>query len=271
LLITSPIGCRRVLITDDYFPVFMRPNVTLETDSITEINPNGINTDSNVHHDLDLIVLATGFKTTQFMYPIKIYGTSGISIDEVWTQLGGGASAYLGITIPSLPNFSIMFGPNTNLGHNSIILMIEAQSLYINTMIRKILQAKRFNKTLTLSPRKEVVEGYNAKIQGRLKNSSFADERCNSWYKEKGSGKITNNWAGTVVEYQKRTCGIEWDREFLIGGSGAEGLRREGMTGWKRVVEETQVTNRMIGWGSVFAVVVVVGGEFFRRGILRVR
>jgi len=79
---------------------------------------------------LDLLVLATGFKTTQFMYPIKIFGKNGKSIEEIWKD---GASAFLGMTVPELPNFGMLYGPNTNLGHNSIILMIEAQALYITS------------------------------------------------------------------------------------------------------------------------------------------
>ncbi len=101
------IGCKRVIITDDYFPTFARPNVVLETEPIKEITPRGVRVESGQEHDFDLLVLATGFKTTQFMYPIKIYGSDGKSIEDVWAS---GASAYLGMTVPSLPNFSMLYG-----------------------------------------------------------------------------------------------------------------------------------------------------------------
>jgi cation diffusion facilitator CzcD-associated flavoprotein CzcO len=101
------VGCKRVIITDDYFPVFARENVTLETSHIKEITPNGVSVEGDKEYDFDLLVLATGFKTTQFMYPIKIYGRQGKSIEDLWAS---GASAYLGMTVPSLPNFSLLYG-----------------------------------------------------------------------------------------------------------------------------------------------------------------
>jgi cation diffusion facilitator CzcD-associated flavoprotein CzcO len=106
------VGCKRVIISDDYFPTFTRPNVALETSPIIEITPNGIGVEDGQHHTFDLIILATGFKTTQFMYPIKIYGTNGTSIEDIWAS---GASAYLGMTVPSLPNFSMLYGTSSSL------------------------------------------------------------------------------------------------------------------------------------------------------------
>jgi cation diffusion facilitator CzcD-associated flavoprotein CzcO len=100
------VGCKRVIITDDYFPTFTKENVTLETSPILEVTQNGVTTEAGAQ-DFDLLVLATGFKTTQFMYPIKIYGTNGKSIEDVWSS---GASAYLGMTIPELPNFGMLYG-----------------------------------------------------------------------------------------------------------------------------------------------------------------
>jgi cation diffusion facilitator CzcD-associated flavoprotein CzcO len=101
------VGCKRVIITDDYFPTFTRENVTLETSPIKQITSAGVLVNGDKEHDFDLLVLATGFKTTQFMYPIKIYGSGGKSIEELWSS---GASAYLGMTVPSLPNFSMLYG-----------------------------------------------------------------------------------------------------------------------------------------------------------------
>lgn len=141
--------------------------------------------------------------------------------------------------------------------------MIEAQSLYINNLIRHILHAKSLGKTLRLSPREEVAVKYNKELQERLGTSSFADERCRSWYKD-DAGRITNNWAGDVVEYQKRTCNIDWEKEFLIGGTGADIVRKEGKVGWKRVIEETQISNAALGMGTVLAVAATVGGYMYR-------
>lgn len=101
------VGCKRVIITDDYFPTFRRENVNLETTPIVEISPQGVKVEGGKEYEFDLLVLATGFKTTQFMYPIKIFGSNGTSIEDAWAT---GASAYLGMTVPSLPNFSMLYG-----------------------------------------------------------------------------------------------------------------------------------------------------------------
>ena len=103
------LGCRRIVISDDYYPMFTLDHVDLETSPIQEITEKGIRVDGK-EYDLDLIVYGTGFKTTQFMYPIKIYGQDGKSLEEIWED---GASAYLGMTVPHLPNFSMLYGNST--------------------------------------------------------------------------------------------------------------------------------------------------------------
>jgi len=170
----------------------------------------------------------------------------------------------------------MLYGPNTNLGHNSIILMIEAQSRYITTLIAPVLSARSANQTLSLSPKPAVVAAYNARIQAILQNSSFNDPDCNSWYKNE-AGLITNNWSGTVVEYQKQLEEVDFG-EYEVEGSGvgvvlkkeggAREVRRVG-----RVREETVVGD---GWVAVLGVVslgaVVAAGWVLRgsRG-LRIR
>jgi cation diffusion facilitator CzcD-associated flavoprotein CzcO len=101
------VGCKRVIVSDDFYPTFTRENVLLETTAIKLITEKGIEVEGGEEHEFDLLIYATGFKTTQFMYPIKIYGTDGQSLEKIWAS---GASAYLGITVPSLPNFSMLYG-----------------------------------------------------------------------------------------------------------------------------------------------------------------
>ncbi|KAG9234740.1 cyclohexanone monooxygenase [Amylocarpus encephaloides] len=257
------IGCKRVIITDDYFPTFRQDNVTLETSPLQEIVANGVSVEDGKTHEFDVLILATGFKTTQFMYPIKIYNAIGEPLEKIWSS---GASAYLGLTVPSLPNFAMLYGPNTNLGHNSIILMIEAQALYINELIKRVKGARDNGGSLRIKPKSHVVEKYNKEIQSRLAQSAFADPNCNSWYKN-DAGLITNNWCDAVVPYQKLTNSIRWD-EFEISGSGAEGVAREGKTSWPRVIEETQVSNAMILIGLITAAGAVTAG-LLARGSLK--
>lgn len=252
-----PFSCKRILVSDDYYPAMTRDGVTLETGSIAQITPAGVKIDNGSSYDLDLVILATGFRTTQFMYPIKIYGAGGYSLEEAWAK---GASAYLGITAQNLPNFAMLYGPNTNLAHNSLILQIEAQSLYINTLISAVLSSKRQGKTLRLEPKQEVVEEYNHEVQARLANSTFADPNCTSWFKDE-SGRITTNWYGSAISYQNRTNFVDWN-DFEILGTAAPDLKKKGQTRWRRVVEETQVSNRMAGLASL-GVIAVCAAAFY--------
>lgn len=106
-------GCKRVIISDDYYPALTRDNVSLETRPITRITERGIEVEGDDEQEYDLIILATGFKTVEFMYPIKVYGANGRSLEDIWKD---GARAYRGVTVEDLPNFGMFYGPNTNLG-----------------------------------------------------------------------------------------------------------------------------------------------------------
>jgi hypothetical protein len=193
------------------------------------------------------------------MYQIKITGSAGRSLADVWS---GGAKAMYAMVVESLPNFAMLYGPNGNLGHNSIILMIESQSRYINALIKEVLKAKTEGRSLTISPKKERVEEYNRTIQKVLQNSSFADPNCTSWYKDEKTGLITNNWSGTVVDYQKMLSKVDWS-DYDLSGNGAEGLAEGKTTKVGRVVEETMVSYRTMGLTAV-SVLAVAGGLALR-------
>ena len=247
-----PFSCKRIIVSDDYYPAMRRENVVLETNPIREVTPTCVSMANEDHHTLDLLILATGFRTTQFMYPIRIFGAGGRPLSEAWSK---GASAYLGITVENLPNFGMLYGPNTNLAHNSLILQIEAQSLYINTLIASVLDSKRQGKTLRLEPKSEIVEMYNDEVQARLANSTFADPNCTSWFKDE-NGRITTNWCGSAIQYQERTNFVDWSDYEILGSAAAE-VEKKGQTRWKRRVEETQISDRVIGIAATgFAVCV---------------
>lgn len=111
-------GCKRVIITDDYYPTLARENVDLETRQITRITDKGIEVEGAGEQEYDLIILATGFKTVDFMYPIQVFGSNGRTLEDIWK---GGAKAYYGITVEDLPNFGMFYGPNTNLGEQFLL------------------------------------------------------------------------------------------------------------------------------------------------------
>lgn len=251
-----PFSCKRIIVSDDFYPTLLQPNVSLEVSSISHITSTGIQMKSGKHHDVDLLILATGFKTTQFMYPIRIFGSHGVSLSDIWAA--NGASAYLGMTVPTLPNFGMLYGPNTNLAHNSLILQIEAQSLYINCLIGSVLASKRDGHTLTLQPKPNVVEGYNREVQSRLGESTFADPRCTSWFKDE-KGRITTNWCGSAVDYQRRTNFVDWSDYDILDGEGNQ-IEKRGQTRWKRRVEETQVSDRTLAIGAGLTMLAVMVG-----------
>ncbi|KAN0095166.1 FAD/NAD(P)-binding domain containing protein [Hyaloscypha variabilis] len=255
-------GCKRVLTSDDFYVAMDKANVLLETSSIERFTPEGISAGGTVY-EFDLIVLTTGFRTTEFMFPMKIYGVAGQAIDKLWHEQGG-ARAYLGISVESLPNFAMLYGPNTNLGHNSIILMIEAQSRYISTLVNPVLQARRKGALLCIQPNPQRIASYNEEVQERLGKTAFADPACNSWYKN-DKGIITNNWYGTVVEYQKQTSIIVWD-DYIVCGSGSGLALPRGKVKIGGVVEEVRVMHCLVSL-SALALLAIFGGKLYKRTI----
>lgn len=146
---------------------------------------------------------ATGFETTSFLTPMQVRGLGGEVLNETWAA--NGAEAYLGITHTGFPNFFMMYGPNTNLGHNSIIVMIEAQTRYLLSCLDRLdaLDAQ------SLNVKQNVQRSYNTWVQDRLKDSVWANvDQC--WYKDE-NGKITNNWVGRTTEYRKKTKSMNPD------------------------------------------------------------
>lgn len=191
-----PIGAKRVLFSDDIYEGLNRANVEVLTESIKKIESNGIRTQDNELHECDVLIYATGFDASTFLTPMMVRGKDNVVLNDIWQREG--AEAYLGVTHKGFPNFFMMYGPNTNLGHNSIIIMIESQTRYILSC----LQALDDNNAKTLDVKPEVQAVYNQEIQDRMKDKiwSAVDK---SWYKT--AGKVTNNWVGRTGEYIKRT------------------------------------------------------------------
>jgi hypothetical protein len=174
-----------------------------------------------------------------------------------------GPRALYGMCVEDMPNFAQLYGVNSNLGHNSIILMIEAQSRYINGLIGPVLEARAGGRALSLTPRLDVLDRYNATLQSELQRSAFGDPRCHSWYKN-DAGLITNNWSRTVVEYQKMVETVDL-ADFVVDGSGAERVRGKTKVHVGRVREETLVSDRalVLATGAV-TTAALLGGWMLR-------
>jgi cation diffusion facilitator CzcD-associated flavoprotein CzcO len=194
---TYPIGCKRILISDDYYQALTQPNVELVTEAVSAITPSGVKTADGAEHACDVIVYGTGFDTTHFLAPLEIHGQGGRTLSEAWKD---GAEAYLGVTVSGFPNLFMLYGPNTNLGHNSIIVMLEAQADYIVKCLRELRRRKA--KALDVKPAAQTA--FNVRLQTDLEATAWAGD-CSSWYKT-ASGKITNNWSDDTAAYRKRTA-----------------------------------------------------------------
>jgi cation diffusion facilitator CzcD-associated flavoprotein CzcO len=187
-----PVGCKRILISDDYYEALRRPNVDVVTTPIARIARDGVVLQDGTTVPADTILFATGFEATSFLAPMTIEGIGGRALHDAWRD---GAEAYLGVAVADFPNLFLLYGPNTNLGHNSIIFMIECQVDYvvrcIQTMMRR--RVSRF------AVRRDVMSRYNETLQRVLAQTTWTAS-CGSWYKT-ASGKVTNNWSGFTVEY----------------------------------------------------------------------
>jgi len=191
-----PIGAKRILISDDYYQALGRKNVEVVTGAIERVTEDGIVTRDGRSVPADVIIFATGFESTAFLVPMRIEGLEGRVLEEVWKD---GAEAYLGVSVAGFPNFFMLYGPNTNLGHNSIIFMIECQVRYIMDCLRALAERD----LAWLDVRTDVMRSYNERLQAILARSVWA-KVGKSWYK-RADGRITNNWSGSTVEYWWRT------------------------------------------------------------------
>jgi cation diffusion facilitator CzcD-associated flavoprotein CzcO len=189
-----PIGCKRIIISDDYYPAVSQPNVAIVDTAIEQVEAKGIRTRDGTLHEVDVIVYATGFETHSFIGQLDVTGRGGRALRDAWKD---GPEAYLGLSVAGFPNLFILYGPNTNLGHNSIIAMLECQFDYVLQALPEVEKAP-------LSVKPDVMARFNTELQNSLQGTSW-DGGCNSWYKNK-NGKIINNWTGTVEDYKAATA-----------------------------------------------------------------
>ena len=188
-------GCKRVLISDDYWAAFERENVELVTDPIEEIRASGIETKDGRLHEVDAIVLATGFALGLSKAPFPVTGRGGRTLDEAWQ---GGAVAYQGMAVSGFPNWFILMGPNTGPGHTSVLVFTEAQIEHTLQAIRLL----RDRGAKYVDVRQDVQDRYNAKIQGRMKYMVWSSG-CKSWYLSP-DGSNHALYPGFAAEYAAR-------------------------------------------------------------------
>ncbi len=201
-----PLGAKRILFSDNYYSAIEENDVQIVTDRIEKITERGVVTTGGVLHEVDTIIYATGFQTNDFLTPMRVTGRDGAVLNEVWRD---GPEASLGMTVAGFPNLFFLYGPNTNLGHSSIIVMIEAQVRYVMSCLKQM----REQGIAAVDVKRETQERYNREMQARLAESSWATVG-DSWYVH--NGKVTNNWPGRTTEYRKRTRECDLSEYELI-------------------------------------------------------
>ena len=190
-----PIGCKRILLSDDYLSVFSRPGVALVSQPIRRITPGGIETDDGAHHEADVLIYGTGFAATEFLAPMRIRGRGGRELNEAWRA---GAEAYLGVAVPGFPNFFMLYGPNTNLGHNSIVYMLESQVEHVMRCRREMIAAG----AASIEVEPAAHRRFNARLHARLAGAVW--QGCSSWYLDR-HGRNSANWPGFTFSYRALT------------------------------------------------------------------
>lgn len=192
------LGCKRVLVSDDFYPTLTRSNVELVSNGIAEVREHSIVTSDGVERPVDVLIFGTGFRATEPLIGIRLVGREGVEIHDAWRER---MSAYLGITVSGFPNLFLLLGPNTGLGHNSVVLMIEAQVRYVMSCLALM---KRRKKNV-LEVREESQKQFVTDIHRRLQGTVWQSGGCHSWYQDQRTGENTTLWPGSVVSYVRKT------------------------------------------------------------------
>jgi cation diffusion facilitator CzcD-associated flavoprotein CzcO len=188
-----PLGCKRLIYSNDFLPALSQPKCELVTEPITRITPQGIVTADGRERALDALVCATGFDTVQLLSSVRVHGRGGRTLREAWSQ---GPEAHFGITVAGFPNLFLMLGPNTATGHTSTLLYIEPEVDYAIACMQRLLAGGE--RWLDVKP--EVLRAHNDGLQARLRGSVWTT--CSSWYRTEG-GKVVALWPGFTDEYRR--------------------------------------------------------------------
>jgi cation diffusion facilitator CzcD-associated flavoprotein CzcO/acetyl esterase/lipase len=205
------IGCKRVLLSDDWYPALTCPNVTVVDGALVGVGPTtAIGADGRAHR-VDLLVLATGFRVTEPAFARRVRGRDGVLLADVWTPTMG---AHLGTTVTGFPNLFVLLGPNTGLGHSSVVLMIEAQLDHLCNAVR----AMDAYGAVAVEPYAEAQREYIAAVRTAMATTVWTTGGCDSWYVD-GSGRNSTLWPGSVGAFRRRVAPFDAAEYALVGAS----------------------------------------------------
>jgi cation diffusion facilitator CzcD-associated flavoprotein CzcO len=191
------IFCKRIILSNDWYPAIQAPNVDIVSSGVREVREHSIVSGDGVEREIDTLIFATGFRPAELPIAERIRGRGGRSLAEVWA---GSPQAYLGTSVSGFPNLFLFYGPNLNLGHSSIVYMLESQTNYALDALRTM----RMRGAAEFEVRAEAQDAYNEEIQERLARTVWNNGGCGSWYFD-STGRNSIQWPGFTFEFRRRT------------------------------------------------------------------
>jgi cation diffusion facilitator CzcD-associated flavoprotein CzcO len=196
---SDEVGCKRIMLTDDWYPTLTRPNVELVSDRIAEVTPTAVRTDDGRERPADVLVLATGFKTHGFVAPMEVVGAEGRTLADAWSPT---ARAYLGMSVPGFPNMFLLYGPHTNGGSGSVIYTIEAGMAHVLAALEQLERAG----AQSIEVRREAADAFDRELRDALAGTVW-HSGCTNWYIDE-NGNDPNQWPWLWSTYRRRTASL---------------------------------------------------------------
>ncbi len=192
------LGCKRVLVSDNFYPAVSQPNVDIVTHPITALTPRGVVTAEGKEHEVDVVIFGTGFKVQAYPFGHKVRGRTGKTLAETWEKT---MFAHVGTTVPGFPNLFLLAGPNTALGHSSVLLMMEAQVEHVMGALRHM----RTTGARTVEPREDATAAFVAAVDKEMRGTVWTSGGCKSWYLD-AHGRNSALWPGFTFTFVRRVA-----------------------------------------------------------------
>jgi hypothetical protein len=211
LISTERLGCKRLLISDDWLPMFRKPNVRLVSSPVVEVLAGGLKTADGREHPADVVIFATGFATNDFLpnIDVRVKGRAK-SLHETW---GDTPHAYKGVMVSGFPNLGLVYGPNTNVNHTSVLALMECALDQFGMLVEKVLDSD----AASIDVLPEAQKRYDDSEQAALQQTVFNAD-CTSWYKRNSAKRIVNNYHGSLLEFWLATRRVDW-RDFRVSSA----------------------------------------------------
>lgn len=213
------IGCKRILVSNDYLPAVTRPNVEVVTAGVAEVREHSIVDTEGVERPVDAVIFGTGFRVTDQPLAGHVRGRGGVTLEEVWR---GSPRAHLGTTVNGFPNLFILLGPNTGLGHTSVVYMIEAQIEHLMNALE--FMARRG--VAVIEPKPEAQAAFVGEVERRMEGTVWVAGKCASWYLDR-TGRNSTIWPDFTWRFRRRVARLD-PAEYLTSAPRGDTLKMNG-------------------------------------------